>query len=278
MFEPSVDVTLSNQRDGLRQSVGEFPLGPSLERTKCFLELGHTALNWIEVWGVSRDRQNPGSGSFNQLNGPGRVVKFDVVEQDDGARAQAGDEQVLDIQLKDLRVDCPFNRHRRADSVHPQRADYREVASVMEGFGDVRPLAKRGAGVSARHRQVDAEFVKEAQVFPLQRRLLLLERGALFGVGLGGELGLFFRDSPSACRPRQRVLRLTAPRAFFFSCSRSSSSVASGRAVTNSGNCRSWSSESFAWAPPPCGKGAISPRSRFWRSRLQMKDSCTPNN
>ena len=97
MFEPSVDVTLSNQRDGLRQSAGEFPLGPSLERTKCFLELGNTALNWIEVWGVSRDMQNTGSGSFNQLNRLGRVMKFDVVEQDDVARAQAGDEQVLDV-------------------------------------------------------------------------------------------------------------------------------------------------------------------------------------
>jgi len=39
------------------QRVGEFPRGPSLERPQCFLELGHTALKWIEVWGVRRDRQ-----------------------------------------------------------------------------------------------------------------------------------------------------------------------------------------------------------------------------
>src|ERR671923_2938905 len=124
MFEPSADVALSHQRDGLRQSVGEFPLGPSLERTECFLELGNTALNGIEVRGVSRDMQHPGSGSFNQLDRLGRGMKLDVVEQDAGARAQAGDEQLLDVQLKDLRVDGPFTRHWRADPVHPQRADY----------------------------------------------------------------------------------------------------------------------------------------------------------
>src|SRR5438132_1453516 len=66
MIEPFVDVTLSNQHKGLRQSVGEFPLGPSLERTQCFPELGHTALKWIEVWGVRRDRQTT---EFAKLSG-----------------------------------------------------------------------------------------------------------------------------------------------------------------------------------------------------------------
>src|SRR5712692_8866796 len=218
-----------------------------------------------------------GAGSLNQLDCLGLVMKLDVVEQDDFARAQAGDEQVFDVQSKDLRVDCPCNGHGRADSVHPQRADNREVAAGMERFSDSHPLAHRGAGVGARHRQVYSEFVQEDQVLNLQRLLFLLERGSLFWVGFGRELGLFFRDSPSACSPRQRVLRLTATRAFFASCARSSSRVASGVAATKSGNCRSWAAESFARAPPPCGNGAISPRSRFWRNSLYRKDSCTPN-
>ena len=133
-----------------------------------------------------------GAGSLHPLDRPGRVMKLDVVEQDDLARAQAGDEQVLDVQRKDLRVDGPCNRHWGADSVHPHRADNRDVAAVMERFGDFHPLAHRGAGVGARHRQVYAEFVKEDQVLNLQRLLFLLERGSLFWVGFGRARGLFF--------------------------------------------------------------------------------------
>jgi hypothetical protein len=50
--------------------------------------------------------------------------------------------------------------------MHPQCADYRHVAAVVEWFGYVRPLAQWGAGVSARHRQVDAEFIQKDQIFP----------------------------------------------------------------------------------------------------------------
>lgn len=119
-------------------------------------------------------------------------MTLDVVEQDELARAQAGDEQGLDVQLKDLRVDCPCNRHGRADAVPPHCANHREVAAVIERFGDSHPLAHGGAGVGARHCQVYAEFVKEDQVFNLQRLLCLWERGSRFGVGFGGALGLFF--------------------------------------------------------------------------------------
>ena len=48
----------------------------------------------------------------------GRVVKLDVIEHDEVARAQAGDEQVLDVQGKDLRVDGPVNHHGGTDTVH----------------------------------------------------------------------------------------------------------------------------------------------------------------
>ena len=195
-------------------------------------------------------------------------MKLDVIEQDEFARAQAGDEQVLDVQCKDFRVDRPCNCHGRADALHPHRANNREVAAVMERFGDVGPLAKRGAGVGACHRQVDAEFVQEDHVFHRQRLLVRLERGARLWVGLGRARGLFFRDSPSACRPRQIVLWLTATRAVFFRCAPSSSRVASGVSATKSVKILRAGSVNFARAPPPWGNGAMSPRSRFWHSSL----------
>src|SRR5712691_8552048 len=190
-------------------------------------------------------------------------MKLDVIEQDQVTRAQAGNEQVFNVQLEDLRVNGPVYQHGGADAVHAQGADHREVAAVVEGFAYCRPFASRGTSGGTGHRQVDAEFAQKNQLFPSQRLLVFLERGPLVGLGLGGALGLFFRVNPSACNLRQIVLRLTSTRTFFFNCSRSSSSVASGVAATRAdkeGNC---SAASSASAPPPCGSGARSPRSRF---------------
>src|SRR5499433_2594885 len=230
MFKPATNVCLGHQRQGFRQRVSEFSLGPSLEGAKGSLELGDTALNGIEVGGVCGE--------------------------------------MLDVQRKDLSINRPFNQQRGANSLHYQGGDHREIAPVVKRFGHLHSLAARGPGVGTGQGQVEAEFVQEDQGFTPQRPLALLERGALLGVGLGGALGLFFRVSPSACNPRQIVLRLTATRAFFRSCSLSSARVASGIAATQSGNCLRCSSESFALAPPPWGNGAISPRSRFWRNSL----------
>ncbi len=102
MFKPAAAVALSHQRKGFRQSVGEFALCPRLERTKGRFELCNTFLKGSEVRGVRRDMPDAGSGRLQQLNRPGRVMKRDGVEQDEVARAQAGDQQVLDVQAKDL--------------------------------------------------------------------------------------------------------------------------------------------------------------------------------
>ena len=87
MLEPATNVSSSNFLNGFRQSIVKFSLGPSLEGAQCGLELGNTALNGIEVRGVSREMQNTGAGSFNQLDRLGRVMKLDIVEQDEVARA-----------------------------------------------------------------------------------------------------------------------------------------------------------------------------------------------
>src|SRR3989442_10269130 len=88
--------------------------------------------------------------------------------------------------------------------------------------------------------EVEAEFVQEDQLFNRQPLLVRLERRALVRVGLGGALGLFFRDSPNACSPRQRLLRLTVTLTFFALCLRSSPRVASGLAAPKAGNGLSW--------------------------------------
>src|SRR5712692_7716349 len=98
MFKPAKNVISSNFLNSFRQSIVQFSLGPSLERAQGFIDLCNAVLNRIEVWRVSRDMNDFGSGRLHQIDRPGRVMKLDVIEQDEVARAQAGDEQVLDVQ------------------------------------------------------------------------------------------------------------------------------------------------------------------------------------
>ena len=165
-------------------------------------------------------------------------MKLDSIKQDDFAGTQVGNEHLCDVDIKDLGVEGAFNRHWRADSVQPQCADHRDIGAASEGFRDVRTLPPWSTRVAARHRQMDAEFVKKDEVFDLQAVLLGAERGALWRRSFGGEFRLFFRARPSACSPRQMVERLVATRAFFFISARSSASVASGVVATRLVNLR----------------------------------------
>ncbi len=277
MFTPSADVARSTQRKGLRQSVGAFSLGPSLEGAEGLRALCTTFLKGSEGRGVRRDMHDSGAGRLPQLARPGRVRARDVVEHDEGARAQAGDEPGRAVPRQARRVDGPGKRQGCANAVPPPRADNREVAAVRERCGAVGPLATGGAGRGARQRQGYAAFVQDDPVCQRQPLVLLWARGPRVGVGWGRARGLFVRARPSACSPRQRGLRLTLPRACFASCARSSARVASGVAATRSGTGSRGAAESFALAPPPCGHGALSPRSRCWRNRLYMKDAGPPN-
>src|SRR5262249_20359346 len=148
------------------------------------------------------------------------------------------------------------------------RGNRRNVLAAIERFDRFCAESFRGTRPSARHRNMTGEFVNEDK--PLYREVLLdlAEGRALDRVGFGGEPGLFLSVSSAACKARQIVLRLASTPTFFFICWRSSSSVASGVSATRSIKVRRSVSVNFALAPPPCGSGAMSPRSRFWRNNL----------
>src|SRR2546428_9552393 len=268
MLEPAKNVISSNFLNGFRQSIVKFSLGPSLERAQGFLDLCNAVLNWIEVRRVSRNMQDLGAGSFNQTDGPRGVMELHIVEQDDVADSQYRDEQMLDIQLKDLGVNRACNHHWGANSAQPHRTDGRDVLAVIERLNRVRALADRGARPRAHHRDVASEFIDEDQTLDGECLLFLPEGRALNRIRFVVAVGLFFLVSPSACKPRQIVLWLTSTRAVFFICSHSSSSVASGVSAIKSVKLIRAGSVNFALAPPPCGNGAMSPRSRFWRNSL----------
>src|SRR5215470_1539715 len=200
-------------------------------------------------------------------------MKFHIVQQDDITLDQFRDQQMLDVKIKDLRVNRALDGHHCADSTEAQGAQDRNVGAVMSRLTDFGALTTRSTGVGPCHRGVDRELVDEDQSLDRQFHLFLLERGPLNWVGFVVALRLFLRDSPSASSARQIVAMLASTRARFFSCSRSSSRVASGESVTNSVKIIKWSSFKIASWPPPWGSGAMSPRPRFWRSSLWTKVS-----
>src|SRR2546428_4176782 len=219
--------------------------------------------------------QHTGSSSFNQLDRLGRVMKLDVVEQDDVARAQAGDKQVLDVQRKDLRVDCPCNRHRRKDPAQREGADDRNAPAISAGLSHHGSFPPWRPGMGARHRRMDGKFIHKHQVGRGQARLFGRKVRPRYRVRFTRPTGLFFLVRAKASSQRQTVLTLTLTRFLFLIPARSSASVASGCSATRAASTPRSSLSSLALAPPPCGNGARSLVLRRCRSSLYTYEECT---
>src|SRR5215475_2643096 len=200
-------------------------------------------------------------------------MKIHIVQQDDITLDQFRDQKMLDVKIKDLHVNCAFDGHHRADPTEAQGAQDRNVGAGMSRLTDLGALTPWSTGACPCHRCVDRELVDEDQSLDRQLHLFLLERSPLDRVGFVVALRLFLRDSPSASSARQIVAMLASTLARFFSCSRSSSRVASGASATNSVRIIKWFSFKIASAPPPWCRRRLPPRSRFWRSSLWTKVS-----
>src|SRR5215470_1838082 len=186
-------------------------------------------------------------------------MKIHIVQQDDITFDQFRDQKMLDVKIKDLRINRAFDGHHRADPTEAQGAQDRNVGAMMSRLTDLGALTPWSAGVCPCHRRVDGELVDEDQSLDRQLHLCLLERGPLDRIGFVVALRLFLRDSPSASSARQIVTMLASTLACFFNCSRNSSRVASGDSATNLVKITKWSSFKIDSWPPPWGSGAMSP-------------------
>jgi hypothetical protein len=68
-------------------------------------------------------------------------MELHIVEQDDVACDQFGDQKMLNKKIKDLSIDRPFDRHRRANSAQARGANHRCIRPVMTWFADLSLLA-----------------------------------------------------------------------------------------------------------------------------------------
>src|SRR5918996_3204015 len=146
---------------------------------------------------------------------------------------------MIDVSSKYLRVNGTFNHHRCTNSLQSHCRDDGEVAPPFERRNYLSTLPHRSPCAGTCHCRINSEFINEDQIIYLQRCLCFFDVSSLFRIGFSGEFGLFFKDRPSPCRPRQTVLILSSIRAFLFNSSLSSLRVASGLVTTSSTNvCR----------------------------------------
>lgn len=75
------------------------------------LELGKCLLDGVEVWTVGRKVKQPASGVFDCVTHASRFVWRQVVHDDDVARGQSWNENLLDIGLECYRVHCTVQDH-----------------------------------------------------------------------------------------------------------------------------------------------------------------------
>ena len=172
---------------------------------------------------------------------------------------------MLDIGVKHFSVNRSFNTHRFPYTREAECTNDRNLFPRLERLNGFGSLASQGPGMTSCHCRVDAKFINEDKPFYREPSLPLFEFGSLDRISFSCPDRLFLRENPRFLRARQIVVMLALTRAFFFNCSRNSSRVASGITDTRLDKTVRWSASSLDTAPPPWGRGAISPRSHCWR-------------
>ena len=97
--------------------------GSLLGHSHPVLDLGESLLDGVEIGRVWRQEPEPGSGGPDHLPDFGRLMRSEIVHDDDIAGDQRRHEQLLDIGTETLAVDRPVEDARRRQPVAAQGAE-----------------------------------------------------------------------------------------------------------------------------------------------------------
>jgi hypothetical protein len=108
------------------------------------LDLGKGLLDRIEVRGIGRQKQEPGSGLPDRLPYGVALMAAEIVHDHDVAGLKNGRQLLLGVRQKACAVDRPVEDARRGEPVQAQRADegQRSPTARRLPFG---PQPRRGA-------------------------------------------------------------------------------------------------------------------------------------
>jgi hypothetical protein len=90
-------------------------------------EFGEDLLDWVQVGAIGRQEPEPCLRGPDGRPDGGGLVTAKVVQDDDIAGMQRGDQHLLDISAEDVRVDRAVEDPGRSDPVMAQRSAARKV-------------------------------------------------------------------------------------------------------------------------------------------------------
>ncbi len=169
------------------------------------LQLGEPLLDRVEIGAVGRQVEQTGFGVFDRRPDALDLVARQIIEDDDIALLEFGNEELLDPGAELLAVDRAVEGARRNETVLPQRADEGRRLPMAPRNRRDQALAARASAVEPGHLGRGAGFVDKHQIvrppFGLLRPPLLASFRYVGAVLLCGALRLFLSVSPR-CRTR----------------------------------------------------------------------------
>ena len=173
---------------------------------------------------------------------------------------------MLDTGTEDEGIDSAVNRQRRSTAVPAQATNPGRGAALVPRE-TLRATRSGGrASIPARHCRMHGCLTKEFQALHLTGRAAPPMPGALVRIAFTSGSALFLRGKGKRGTARHAVASLTVTCAVSPRNWRNSSRGASGSCFTCCARSCRGGVLKLAGAPPPCGRGVRSPRSRHCRS------------
>lgn len=144
-------------------------------------ELGKDLFDWVEVRGIRGEEEQPGACGPDCLTDGRGLVTAEIIQNDDVARAQGGDENLLDIGAECFAVDRPVNDPGSDDAVLAQGGHEGHGIPVPEGRATDQACATFGPAPERGHVGLRPGLINEHQPFQIDAALTRLPAGALAG-------------------------------------------------------------------------------------------------
>lgn len=210
--------------------------GPLVGLAQQAFEFGEHLLDRIEIGRVGRQEEQLDPGRPEQLAHADAFVAAEVVDDDDAAWLEFGDEKLLDPGSEALAIDRPVDHAGRDDAVVLQAGDEGQRLPVSVRHLVDQRLALRAPAVGAGHVGLGPGLLDEdhapngRRIYPsLEREPAGTASHDVWTVLLLGKDRLFLKDLPQRLRNRHNVSQHT-------STPRSARSIASNTWSVTSGS------------------------------------------
>lgn len=144
-------------------------------------QFGEGQLDGIEVGTVGRQESHLRADAFNRGSHRGLLVRGQVVEDDDIAGPQRGQEHLFDVREERRTIDGAIEDGGRVQAIEPQRRDHGVRLPVTAGRVIAHARAARATAIAADEIRGDATFIEKNVVPQIAERLPLTPAAPVSG-------------------------------------------------------------------------------------------------